>query len=93
LPLDGLLQFDVALVGNVQRHLEFGDLDVQLLLDASNLGLEPGLSLHDANVELLDLDAGLLAEKQEKENVCHKEFAETVMCSTNNSHLLLSNTL
>lgn len=62
--LDGLLQFDVALVGDVQRHLQLGDLDVKLLLDAGDLGLEPGLSLHDAHVELLDLDAGLLAVTQ-----------------------------
>lgn len=54
--LDGLLQVDVGLVGGVQRHLQFGDLDLEFLLDASDLGLEPGLGLDDAGVELLDFD-------------------------------------
>lgn len=59
--LDHLLQIDVGLVGHIQRHLQLGDLDLQLLLDASHLGLQAGLRLNDAGIELLDLNAGLLA--------------------------------
>lgn len=60
--LDHLLQVDVGLVGHIQRHLQLGDLDLQLLLDACHLGLQPGLSLNDASIQLLDLNAGLLAK-------------------------------
>lgn len=34
-------------------------MDLQLLLDASDLGLELGLGLNDARVELLDLEGSL----------------------------------
>jgi hypothetical protein len=66
--LNGLLQLDVVLVGHVQRHLEVLDLDVQLLLDAGHLGLQLHLSLHDARVELLDLDARLFAANMRRES-------------------------
>jgi hypothetical protein len=59
--LDGLLQVDVGLVGRIQGHLQLGDLDLELLLDAGDLGLETGLGLDDAGVKLFDLDAGGLA--------------------------------
>lgn len=59
--LDGLLQIDVVLVGNVQRQLQFGDLDLQLLLHALHLGLQLRLRFDHAGVQLLDLDTGLLA--------------------------------
>lgn len=62
--LDGLLEVDVDLVGAVQGHLQFGDLDLQLLLDAGHLGLQSGLGLDDARIELLDFDAGGLAGKE-----------------------------
>lgn len=56
--LDRLLQVDVGLVGAVQRHLQLGDLDLQLLLDASNLGLKTGLSFNDTSIKLLNFNAG-----------------------------------
>lgn len=59
--LDRLLQIDVVLVGHVERQLQLGDLDLQLLLHALHLGLQLGLGLDYAGVQLLDLDAGLLA--------------------------------
>lgn len=62
--LEGLLQIDVGLVGDVERHLQLGDLDLELLLDALHLGLQPGLGLDHARVELLDFNAVLLAEKK-----------------------------
>ena len=64
--LDGLLELQVVLVGDVQGHLELGDGHLELLLDAGDLGLEPGLGLHDAGIELFDLDGGLLAEGQRR---------------------------
>lgn len=59
--LDGLLQVKIGLVGSIQRHLQLGDLDLELLLDAGDLGLEPGLSFHDASIELFNFKAGCLA--------------------------------
>jgi hypothetical protein len=58
--LDGLLHLDVALVGNVQGHFQFGDGDLQLLADALHFGLEPGLSLDETGVELVDFDGHIL---------------------------------
>ena len=62
--LDGLLHFDVALVGNVQRHFQFGDGDLQLLADALHFGLEPGLSLDETGVELVDFDGHVLPAQE-----------------------------
>lgn len=62
--LDGLLQVEVGLVGGVQGHLELGDLDLELLLDAGDFGLEPGFGFHDARVELFNLEAGRLAGRE-----------------------------
>lgn len=59
--LDGLLQVDVSLVGDVQGHFQFGDLNLELLLDTLHLSLQPGLRLDHARVELLDFNAVLLA--------------------------------
>lgn len=59
--LDGLLQVDVDFVGTVQRHFQFSDLDLQFLLDASNLSLEAGLSFNNASIELFDFDASSFA--------------------------------
>lgn len=59
--LDDLLEIDVGLVGDIKRKLKLGDLDLQLLLDAGDLRLQLGLSLNHTSVQLLDLDAGLLA--------------------------------
>lgn len=59
--LDDLLKIDVGLIGDIKRKLELGDLDLQLLLNAGDFGLQLGLSLHNASVQLLDLDAGLFA--------------------------------
>lgn len=59
--LDGLLQVDVELVGGVQGHLKLGDLDLELLLDAGDLGLEPSLGLDHTSVKLFNFDAGGLA--------------------------------
>lgn len=56
--LNGLLQVNVHLVGAVQGHFQFGDLDLQLLLDAGNLGLETSLGFDDACIELFDFNAG-----------------------------------
>lgn len=61
--LDGLLQVDVGAVGNVQRHLEFGDVDLELLLDALDLALQLSLSLNDASIKLFNFNASLLAVK------------------------------
>lgn len=61
LSLDGLLQFNVGVVGNIQGHLQLSDLDLQLLLDALDFALQLGLSLNDASIQLFDFDAGLLA--------------------------------
>lgn len=36
---DGLLQFNVVLVGNIQGHLQLSDMNLQLLLDACDLSL------------------------------------------------------
>lgn len=60
--LDGLLQVEVGLVGSVQRHLQLGDLDLELLLDAGDLGFEPSLRFHDTGIELFNFKAGCLAE-------------------------------
>lgn len=62
--LDGLLEVDVGLVGDVQGHFQLGDVDLELLLDAGNFGLELGLGLDHAGVELFDFNAGLLAENK-----------------------------
>lgn len=59
--LDRFLQIDVILIGNVQRQLQLGDVNLQLLLHTLNLGLQLRLRLDDTGVQLLDLDAGLLA--------------------------------
>ena len=58
--LNGLLQVNVGLVSDIKRQLQFSDLDLELLLDASYFGLQLSLSFYDASVQLLDLDAGLL---------------------------------
>lgn len=65
--LDRLLELDVGLVGDVQGHFQFGDVQLELLLDAGHLGLEFGLSLNQTTSELLNLDGGLLAEEIEEE--------------------------
>lgn len=63
--LDGLLQFDVIFIGNIQRQFEFGDLNLQLLLDASDFSFQFSFSFDDSGAKLLDFDAGLLpVEKQ-----------------------------
>lgn len=59
--LDGLLQVDVVLVGDVQGQFELGDLDLHLLLYTLNLGLQPHFGFHHASIQLLDFDAGLFA--------------------------------
>lgn len=64
--LDRLLEIDVGLVGGIQGHFQFGDLDLQLLLDAGDLALQSGLGLDDASVQLFDLDAGLFAGNKSK---------------------------
>lgn len=61
--LDGLLQVNVGLVGDIQGHFQFGDVDLHLLLDPDDFGLQPCLGLDDASAELLDLNAGLFAEE------------------------------
>ena len=53
--LDLLLELDVVLVGDVERHLQLGDGDLHLLLDAEDLGLQAGLGVGQAAVQLLDL--------------------------------------
>jgi len=72
--LDGLLQFNVVPVGDVEGHLEFGDLDLELLLDALDFRLKLGFSLNHAGVQLLDLDGGLLAEKPQTRNIIQQNF-------------------
>lgn len=78
LPLDGLLQFNVGVVGNIQGHLQLSDLDLQLLLDALNLALQLGLGLNDASIQLLDFNAGLLATLGETREIAveisHRSF-------------------
>lgn len=59
--LDGLLQVNVGLVSDIKRQFQFGDLDLKLLLDAGDLGLQFGLGFDHAGTQLLDFDAGLLA--------------------------------
>lgn len=59
--LDGLLQVKVGLVSDIKRQFQFGNVDLELLLDAGDLGFQLGLSLNNASVQLLDLNAGLLA--------------------------------
>ncbi|KAJ8952452.1 hypothetical protein NQ314_007525 [Rhamnusium bicolor] len=56
--LDGLLEVNVDFIGTIQRHFEFGDLDLQLLLNASDFGLEPGFGFNNARIELLNFNAG-----------------------------------
>lgn len=62
--LDGLLELDVGLVGDIQRHFQFGDLDLQLLLDAGHFGLELRLGLDQTVGKLLNLDGGLFAGRE-----------------------------
>lgn len=62
--LDGLLKVNVDLVGTVQGHFKFSDLNLQLLLDASDLGLEPGLSFNDTSIELFNFNASGFAVKE-----------------------------
>lgn len=62
--LDGLLQINIGLVGDIQGQFKFSDLDLELLLDACDFGLQLGLSLYYARIQLLDLDACLLAEEK-----------------------------
>lgn len=76
--LDGLLQINVVLVGDVQRQLELGDLDLQLLLYTLHLGLQLRLGLHYASVQLLDLDAGLLADQFHSASVYLKHYRSLV---------------
>lgn len=57
-----LLQVDVLLVGSVERHLQLGDLNLQLLLDAGDLGLQLGLGLDDTGIQLFDFDARSFAK-------------------------------
>lgn len=59
--LDSLLQIDVVLVGDVQRQFELGDLDLELLLHALDLGLQFRLGLDHTGAQLLDFNAGLFA--------------------------------
>lgn len=61
LSLDGFLQVNVSFVGTVQGHFQFGDLDLQLLLDACNFGLKASFSLDDAGTELFNFNAGSFA--------------------------------
>lgn len=60
--LDRLLELDVGLVSDVQGHFQFGDLELELLLDAGNFGFEFGLGFNQTVGELLDLDGSLFAE-------------------------------
>lgn len=60
--LNGLLKVNIQLVGAIQRHFQFGDLDLELLLDASNFGLEAGFGFNNAGIELFDFNAGGFAE-------------------------------
>ena len=62
--LDLLLELDVVLVGDVERHLQLSDGDLHLLLDAEDLGLEAGLGVGQATVQLLDLQRQGLPVKQ-----------------------------
>lgn len=62
--LDGLLQIDVGLVGNVQGHFQLSDLDLQLLLDASDFGPQLGLGFNNTSVQLFNFNAGLFAVTQ-----------------------------
>ena len=54
--LDLLLEVDVALVGDVEGHLQLGDGDLHLLLDAEDLGLEAGLGVSQTAAHLFNLD-------------------------------------
>ncbi|KNC33082.1 hypothetical protein FF38_04698 [Lucilia cuprina] len=54
--LDNLLQINVGLVGNIQGHFQFGDLDLQLLLNALDFGLQAGFGFNNASVQLFDFD-------------------------------------
>lgn len=62
--LDGLLEIDVDLVGAVQGHLKFSYLDLQLLFDTCDFGLESGLSFDDASIELFNFNACGFAVKE-----------------------------
>lgn len=62
--LDGLLQVDVGLVGNIQGHFQFSDMDLQLLLDADNFSPQLSLGFNYAGTQLLDFNAGLLAVRK-----------------------------
>lgn len=64
--LDGLLQVNIVLVADIQRHFQLGDLHLQLLLDAGNLGLKFGLSFNKTRAHLFDFDGHLFAEKSNK---------------------------
>lgn len=55
------MQIDVVLVGNVERKFQFGDLNLELLLYTLYLGLQLRFRFDDAGIQLLDLNAGLLA--------------------------------
>lgn len=64
LSLDRFLQVNVDLVGTVQGHFQLGDLDLQLLLDASDFGFQTGLGFNDASVQLFNFNAGGLTENE-----------------------------
>lgn len=69
--LDGLLEINVGLVGDIQRHFQFSDLNLELLLDAGDLRSELGLGFDYAGAELFNLDAGLFAAKKERILITH----------------------
>lgn len=59
--LDSLLQFNVAFIANIKAHLQFGDLNLKFLLDASYLGLESSFGLDNSSTQLFNFNAGLFA--------------------------------
>lgn len=59
--LDCLLEIEVVLVGNVKGQFQLGDLDLELLLDSLDLGLQFRFGFNNTSIQLFDLDARLLA--------------------------------
>lgn len=75
--LDGLLHFQVILVRHIQRHLQFGDLQLHLLLDTCDFGFQFGFGFDDTCIELFDFNARLFTvnEFKGKRNLVKRAFA------------------
>lgn len=65
--LNGLLQVNVHLVGRIERHFQFGNLNLELLLNSGDLGLKASFSFDNAGIELFYFNACSFAIKKNNE--------------------------